>query len=158
MRLKHGLTARVALLPEEDVADVKLRMIGVYQSIRPANGLEAALAENVSYSFVRAARASRAQTARLCRKIRTGAQEEAIRIERDVRELTQILFRPPLGRPAAHPFAEQKGGAPAEARTEVVSDGRDHPAFVVGRLEESTRGCQWLRPAGMSWVHFSKMD
>ncbi len=143
--VKHGMTARVALLPEENFPEFKVRMVGIFEHLRPKSPLEAALAERVAYSFVRSERASRAQTARLNRKAQTGAQEEADRTEQEVRELTQMLFRPPVGRTAAHPYAEQQGGTPVEVRTDVVSNGRDHPALVVGRLEGSALGCDWLR-------------
>ncbi len=155
--VKHGMTARVGLLPEENFPEFKLRMFGIFEDLRPRTRLESALAERVAYSFVRSERASRALAIRSNRKARTGAQEEADRTEREVRELTQVLFRPLPGRAAAHPYAEQQGGPPAEARTEVAHDGRDHPALIVGRLESSAPGCDWLRRDGTSWVSFSKM-
>ena len=155
--IKHGMTARVVLLPEENVREFKLRMIGIFEDLRPKSRLESALAERVACSFVRAERASRAQSARLCRKGATGAQEAADRTEQEVRELTQMLFRPPVGRPAAHPYAEQQGGPPAEVRADVVSDRRDHPALVVGRLEGSALGCHWVRARWSELVRFLRM-
>ncbi len=143
--VKHGMTARVGLLPEENFPEFKLRMFGIFEDLRPRTRLESALAERVAYSFVRSERASRALAIRSNRKASTGAQEEADRTEREVRELTQVLFRSLPGRAAAHPYAEQQGGPPAGARTEVICDGRDHPALVVGRLETSGPGCEWLR-------------
>ncbi len=143
--VKHGMTARVGLLPEENFPEFKLRMVEIFEDLRPRTRLESALAERVAYSFVRSDRASRALAIRSNRKARTGAQEEADRTEREVCELAQVLFRPLPGRAAAHPYAEQQGGPPAEVRTEVARDGRDHPALVVGRLESSAPGCEWLR-------------
>ncbi len=58
--VKHGMTARVVLLPDENIAEFKLRMTGIVEDLRPKSGLESVLAERVAYSFVRSDRASRA--------------------------------------------------------------------------------------------------
>ena len=95
--------------------------------------------------------------ARLCRKIRTGAQEEAIRIDRDVRELTQILFgRRWGGRPLIHSrnkkAAHRLKLAPRLSAT--VATIRRSLSDALKRVHAVASGCA----AGMSWVHFSKMD
>ena len=59
--VKHGMTARVVLLPDENIAEFKLRMTGIVEDLRPKSGLESVLAERVAYSFVRSDRASRAR-------------------------------------------------------------------------------------------------
>ncbi len=61
--LRHGMTARVALLPEENFREFKVRMVGIFEHLRPKSPLESALAERVAYSFVRSERASRADGA-----------------------------------------------------------------------------------------------
>ena len=155
--LKHGLTARVALLPEEDVPDVKLRMIGVYQSIRPANGLEAALAENVSYSFVRRTgqsgkrRGCAAKSARVLKRKPFGSNETFVNSHRF------FFGRRWGGRPLIHSrnkkAAHRLKLAPRLSAT--VATIRRSLSDALKRVHAVASG---FAPAGMSWVHFSKMD
>jgi hypothetical protein len=143
--LTHGMTAQVVLLPDENRAEYQQWMGGLVAELRPRTAIECILAERVAYSLVRSERATRAQTARLCFKAHTRAQDQARRTGQDVIELTQTLFRPPLGRPAAHPFAEQRGDSPNALSAGVLFERGDHPALVVGRLEASAPGCLWVR-------------
>ncbi len=142
--VKHGITAWIALLPDEDPAAFRETVIGWIADLRPSGRVESFLTERAAYCSLRLERVTRGASARLCFKAHTAAEEKATRIGQEVTQLSQVLFKPALGRTAAHPFATQSG----DSASAVTTGGRergDHPAVVVGRLEGSGAGCRWLR-------------
>ena len=141
--LKHGMTARVVMLPDENPEAFRARMNGWADELRPRTGLQCFLLERVVYSSWQLDRATRANSAHLSYKAETCVQDERERVEAEADVLGQRLFRPPFGRPAAHPYAAG-GDAPAIDTNPETADAGDHPRHLIRRLEESVDGCQWL--------------
>src|ERR1017187_10701423 len=100
--LKHGMSAAIALLPGEDPVMFKKRMIDWIDALRPRNRIELYLAERAVYLSRQLDRAARAQSAGLCYKAFTAAEDREDRVKQEVADLSQRLFRISRGRPAAH--------------------------------------------------------
>jgi hypothetical protein len=141
--LKHGMTARVVLLPTENAAEFKRRMIGWFDELRPRTTLQCFHAERAAYSSWQLDRATRAQSARLLFRAKTNAQDVRDRVAQEVAELAHKLLRAPFGRPAAHPYAVGRDGQTNEIGAGVI-ERSDPPAQLVMQLESTWEGCQWL--------------
>jgi hypothetical protein len=139
----HGMTARIVLLPDEDLDDFRRRMSGWFDSLKPRNQAEVYLTERVGYFAWQTGRTVRAQSARLCVKAHTGASDKQSRLERETVELSQRLFRAPFGRPAACPYHHSADAQAAQAVTGEF-DYADHPKRLVGQLEATLPGCKFL--------------
>ncbi len=141
--VKHGMTARVVLLPDEKPAEFRGWMTGYFDSLKPRNQLEIGQVERIAYLKWQLDRAIRAQSARLCEQAHSGAEEKRNRVEQEVGELTRKLMRAPYGRPAAVPFGERPDDESTVTFVGSFEDS-DHPAELTRRLQESGPGCQWL--------------
>ena len=142
--ITHGMTARIALLPDEDPAAFDRRMIQWVQQYRPQNDGELFQAERAAYSAWLVQRSRRAQSARLVFKAQTALDEKQNREERESMELALRLFRLPGGGQAGAQGASQKQeGLPGDCLPEERDDA-DHPALLVLGLEASEMGCRWL--------------
>jgi hypothetical protein len=141
--LKHGMAASVTLLPDEDVKAFKDRMIGWIDALEPRNRIELFLAERAVYLSWQLDRVSRAQSAALVLKALTAAEDRENRVTKEVADLTQRLFRIPRGRLADHARAESRQARQGDSWPGVFDDA-DHPARLVGQLESTGAGCQWL--------------
>jgi hypothetical protein len=62
--LKHGMTARIPVLPGEDAETFRQHVEGIVDSLAPRNGLELALGELVALSLWKIERAERVEAAR----------------------------------------------------------------------------------------------
>ena len=141
---KHGMTARVVMLPTENAAEFKDRMVGFFEEYRPRTPFQAFLAERTVYCSWQLDRAARARSARLCVRAHTEADDKVARVDLEVCELAQVLLRPRFGRPSANPYAEQRD-CPTASEIEMGTFGdADPPALLVKRLEGSGAGCRWL--------------
>jgi hypothetical protein len=143
--LKHGMTAKTVLLPEENPAEFKQLMVGWFDSMKPQDQSEASLVERAAYTLWQIDRVNRAQSARLRLRADSHADDEATRVEQEVIELANLLFRAPHGRPAALPCAltltDQADGNASRAGT---IDIEELPAKVISRMMATGLGCRWL--------------
>ena len=57
--VKHAMTARIVLLPDEELADFREQMIGWFDSLKPRNQAEVFLTERVGYFAWQAGRTVR---------------------------------------------------------------------------------------------------
>src|SRR6476659_488288 len=96
---KHGMTARIVLLPEEDGAEFAQRLTGWFDSLKPRDDAEVYLTERTAYYAWQMRRVVRAESALLNEKAHTGAFDDRLRKEQETAELSQRLFRAPFGRP-----------------------------------------------------------
>ena len=64
--VKHGMTAKLVLLPDESLTDFRQNMEGWFDALKPRTLAEACLAENAAYHAWQLDRARRAGSARLC--------------------------------------------------------------------------------------------
>ena len=142
-RLKHGMCAAIALLPDEDPAMFKERIIEWVTYLRPRNHIELYLAERAVYLSWQLDRASRAQSASVCLKAFTAAADREDRVQQEVDELTHRLFRTSRERTNALPQPESQRGRPGNPWPGTIDDA-EHPARLVAQLESTDAGCRWL--------------
>jgi hypothetical protein len=143
--LKHGLTAKTVLLPEEDPAEFKQLMVGWFDSIRPQDGLEASLVERGAYSVWQLDRANRSESAQLWLKADRHADDQENLVGKEVGGLVRRLLAAPNGRPAAFPCTKGPDDDPDDGcKRGGAIDPDDHPSELVRRLVTSGLGCQRL--------------
>jgi hypothetical protein len=143
--ITHGMTARIALLPDEDPAAFDRRMVQWVQRYRPQDDGELFQAERAAYSAWLVQRSQRAQSARLVFKAQTALDEKRNREERESMELALRLFRLPGGggQAGAQGASQTQDGLAGDCLPEEGDDA-DHPALLVLGLEASEMGCRWL--------------
>jgi hypothetical protein len=74
--LKHGLTARMAMLPDENPTAFHERLFKWKQILQPRDDLELFQAERAVYLSWQLQRVQSAQSARLCFKAHTAADDQ----------------------------------------------------------------------------------
>jgi hypothetical protein len=141
--LKHGLTAKTAVLPGEDAAAYQDRVESFVTALEPGNDLEQYLAEQAAQLSWQLDRADRAEAARQAAAIRNAPVEEAFRQEDEVLALGRRLFWDPQGPLALYPHFEYRPGQPRVSSSGLTGD-PDDPARLVLRLESTAAGCRWL--------------
>jgi hypothetical protein len=145
--ITHGMTARFALLPDEDEAAFDRRMFEWVRKYGPRNDGELFQAERAAYCSWLVERARRAQSARLVFKAQTALDEKRIREEREYAEFALRLFRLPgggqSGKGETHGNREQQEGLPGLCGI-GGRDNSEHPAQLVLALEAIEAGCRWL--------------
>ncbi len=142
--LTHGLTARIAILPDEDPGQFEHRMREWKEIFRPRNSFESYQTETAVYLSWQLARARRAQSARLCFLAETTAQDREKEQQREVAELTIQLFRSPAAARADGAQSPRHADQPGDSWPDSF-DGANHPAVLVGRMESFLMGCETLR-------------
>ena len=145
--LKHGLTAKNVLLPEEDPAEFRQLMAGWFESIRPQDGVEATLAERGAYSVWQLDRANRSESARLWLKADSHAEDRENQVGAEVGGLMRRLLSAPNGRPAAFPCASEQGEPDAADKLGNARNPDDHPEELIRKLMTTGLGCQRLLEA-----------
>ena len=142
--LKHGLTAKTVLLPEEDPAEFQQLLVGWFDSIRPQDKLEASLVERGAYSIWQLDRANRSEAAQLWLKADRHADDQENQVGKEVAGLVRKLLAPPNGRPAAFPGAQATDPEPDGSQTGGAIDFDDLPSELIRRLGTTGLGCQRL--------------
>ena len=143
--IKHGLTARTAMLPDEDPEAFEKRTVGWFETVKPQNEVEASHVESAAYLSWQLKRFHRARSAALCVQAVSHPHEERHRVSGEVTTLVQTLLKTPGGRPAVLPFLAREGEERVAAGLEPATfDFRDHPAQVLGKIEASGMGCRML--------------
>ena len=130
--LQHGMTAEIAMLPEEDAEVYDSWRSDWFDVYKPRNGLEAAKVERSFYLWWQLGRIARAQSAQLCEKAQTAEGERLASEARETIELSIKLFLP---------TPEARWGT---AENSTRDRGFEHPALIESRLEELEDGCRWL--------------
>ncbi len=142
--VKHGLTAKTAVLPGEDPELFQAKIDMYKASLETRTPLEEELAERAAKAAWRHDRALRDEVARLNREKLTKAAADQRRMEIETEARGQrLLFdrRGPTELYAARAFDNK------QARTSWVDDPNDpdHPKQIVLAMEGTLCGCQWLR-------------
>ncbi len=143
--LKHGLTASIAMLPEEDGAEYEAQRADFFEKYKPRNGLEVVQVERSFYLWWQLGRIGRAQSAQLCANARTADGEIKEREARETIELTHQLLKP--GREArwgGSKISNSKTAGEAQGGDGSREKGIQHPAIIGIRLEFLGDGCRWL--------------
>ena len=143
--LKHGLTAKTVLMPEEDPAEFEQHMVGWFDALRPRDKLEVSLVERGAYTYWQLDRATRAESARLWSNADAYADEKANQVSKDVAALVQRLMQPPNGGSVALPCESRIEGDPDEGMKKSGANGSgDHPREIVRELTRTLLGCERL--------------
>lgn len=140
--LLHGMTASVPVLPDEDAEEFETRREGWFDHFKPRNDYESFLVESTARLAWQLKRLERGGSGRLVYKAHTKEQDEQNRVEHEVAELGEKLFRAPFGQPAALARDETAGQVCEVWKAELAPG--DHPARVVRQLEQTGAGCRWL--------------
>ncbi len=144
--LKHGMTAQTLVLPDEDANVLQIRLETFLTQIQPQNEVEQLLVEQAVHASWRLDRADRAEVARLSYIIESVPIEEANRQREEAAALGRRLF------------SDRDVSADARLQSEILSallpgrksqasrplDVLDHAEAIIGRLESTGAGCQWL--------------
>jgi hypothetical protein len=143
--MKHGLTARIPILPDEDPREFNDRMSYWMQYLKPQHGLEMIQVSRAAYCSWQLGRVERAQAARLCAR---ALNEEDDRRRREEVEVTELALRLLSSTGAMHSADQVMRDRPDDGGTsgagQTAFDTENHPALIVGRLESSKTGCMWL--------------
>ncbi len=91
--MKHGCTAKLALLPDEKPAEFNKHTNAFFEHFLPQNPYEVNLAEDAVYCSWQLKRCREAAWSRLHQKAVMGDADELQRLENEVTELSGELFR-----------------------------------------------------------------
>ena len=140
--LKHGMTARSALLPGEDASELAARRREMLDDMQPRNSLEATLLVQIADDAWIADRCQEAALTQASFRIRHEPRDQTDAEKDQALELGEhLLFRParPLpGTPIGNTWELTEPPA-----ADVAVHPR-HPARVLLRLERTIPGCDWL--------------
>jgi hypothetical protein len=144
--MKHAITARIPLLPDEDARAYNERMVFWNEALKPENGLERLQVRQAAHSSWQLDRVQRAQAARLCARAHNEGDDKRYREQVEVTELALQLLWSSGGTQSGEEQREDRS-SDEEAAAPVGPTDLDpskHPAIVVCRLESSKLGCMWL--------------
>ena len=143
--LKHGLTAKTAVLPGEDPEMFQTR-IDVYKGgIETRNGIEEDLAKNAALASWQVDRAASLRVAQEKSATAKSTKSDADQLREDVEAATlgNRLFHDRHGPIELYASEEYDLKRPRTSWDENPDD-PDHPAILVRRLKASVAGCRWL--------------
>ena len=140
--LLHGMTASVPVLPDEDAEEFEARRQGWFDHFKPRNDYETFLVESTARLAWQIKRLERGGSGRLVYRAHTKEQDEQNRVEHEVAELGEKLFRAPFGQPTAL-ARDETAGQVCDVWKAEINPG-EHPARVVRQLEQTGAGCRWL--------------
>ncbi len=143
--VKHACTAKLVLLPREEPAAFNQRTTAFFEHFKPQSSYEVILTQDAVYCSWQLKRCREAQWARLREKAVTGAVDEQQRLENEMTELSEELFRAPNERPTALPGGELPDAEAGKAcREKVNAAGEAPPACVLRCIESNPFGVHWL--------------
>jgi hypothetical protein len=141
--VKHGLSARIPVLPGEDEAAFRQRVDDFLEALAPRNAAEVALAEQAALASWKILRAERAEAARVAAALRAAEAAAGTEDQDEVSALGYWLL-------AENLRVRQEAGKCllpflTEDRHEVFRCGDGDPRHIVLRLEATALGCRWLQ-------------
>jgi hypothetical protein len=142
--LKHGLHAKLPVLPGEDPQHYQDRLDAWSAAWQPANDLESTLVERAVTLSWQLDRAARAEAARLTTLLRTAPDHEALRQQDEAAALGQRLLFDRCGPVPLYPHALYHFPDRPRVSGSGQGDDPDDPARLLPRLEATAAGCQWL--------------
>ena len=118
--LKHGMTAQVAMLPDEDPAAYNERMAEWIDICAPQNNAELFRVKRAVYCSWQLQRVERAQSARLAFNAHSPAADRREELEKELTGLATRLFRGWSSLHAGGQPAENQGTQAADLHNDVV--------------------------------------
>jgi hypothetical protein len=141
--VKHGLTAKTAVLPGEDAEAFQAKIDSYKSSLETRNPLEDDLAARAAEASWKLDRANGAEVARLARDILAKPAAESLRAELEAVALGQRLFFDRRGPTELYPSRDYDYKQPRTSWDDVPDD-PDHPARLIPQLEATLAGCRLL--------------
>jgi hypothetical protein len=143
--LKHGLTAKVPVIPGEDAAVYQERLDALIETCAPQNQVELELLGRLAATTWSLDRAARAEAAQIALRVRNYAVERERHEEEEAVAFGQRLFWDARGPWQLYPHHPHTGRS-WDMRTSWSEDPADgnNPALLVLRLERTVAGCRWL--------------
>jgi hypothetical protein len=141
--IKHGLTAKTAVLPGEDEVEYQARIDFYKESLETRNPVEDDLAKRAAQASWQLDRANGAETARLTRDILTKPAAESLRAELEAVALGQRLYFDRRGPIELYPSRDYDKQQPRTSWDDDPND-PDHPANLIPQLEATLAGCGLL--------------
>ena len=146
MRSTTGAGRASWSLPANEFAEYENQSRAWRLSWKPRNPAEEFLIDRIVSLGCLTRRIDQAQTARLTRRMHFGVFDEDNKVEGEVIELGQKLFRDACGPIALH---LERGTSELcsdgeEFRISAYDDDEDQPMRLVHRLQTSGPGCQWM--------------
>jgi hypothetical protein len=145
--LKHGMTAKTLVLPDEDADVLQMRVETWIADLQPQNHVEQFLVEQAVHLSWKMERADRAEVAQLSRIIESAPIDEARRQQEVADALGYWLLsdrgawaEPDLQDNVRNVLGSPSGSAKGSGRLDIL----DHPQAIVFRLESTAAGCRWL--------------
>jgi hypothetical protein len=142
--LKHGLKAKLPVLPGEDAQEYQGRLDAWIADWQPTHEVEQSLVERAVTLTWQLDRAERAETARLTAIIRSAPAEAALRQEEEALTLGRRLFFDPRGPVPLYPHSLYPFPDRPRISSSGLSDDPDDPPRLLLRLESTAAGCRWL--------------
>jgi hypothetical protein len=141
--LKHGLKAKLPVLPGEDPQEYQGLLDAWIADLQPRNDVEQALVQRAVTITWQLDRAERAETARLAGLIRAAPAAAALHQE-EVLALGQRLFLDRRGPLPLYPHSLYSFPDRPRVSSSGLSDDPDDPPRLLLRLEATAAGCRWL--------------
>ncbi len=144
--LKHGLTAKTAVLPGEDPEMFQARIDQYKGDIETRNGIEEDLAKNAALASWQVDRAASLRAARAKSASVKAAKSDADRLREDVEAamLGNRLFHDRMGPIELYATEDYLLQQKRTSWDHENPDDPDHPAILVRRLCATVAGCRWL--------------
>ena len=165
--VKHGLTAKTAVLPGEDPEAFQAKVSIFKEGLDTRNEFEDELAKRAAMASWQLERANHSEVARLSRDILTGAEADVRREEEEVLALGNRLFFDRRGPIELYPSGEYTNSKQPRTSASGTADDPDDPAKIVLGLESTVAGCRWLLEAwkglrdvlesGLAWQPHEKI-
>jgi hypothetical protein len=141
--LKHGLTATTLVLPGEDPAALQAKIDLYKEGAGTTNEVEEEMAERAAVAAWRHDRAIRDEIAQLNRDNLAKAAADQLKRKLETEALGQRLLFDRRGPIELYPSRDHDR---QHDRTSWIDDPNDpdHPRKLVGAMEATLSGCQWL--------------
>jgi hypothetical protein len=142
--LKHGLTARTAVLPDEDPEAFARHREGIMAALRPRDDIELQLAHAFVLATWKRNRCDRAEAGLAAHRMQHAESEEATKERHQVAELGRRLFADRRGDSRNYPHGFQQTDSGTRTSAPQNPDEPDDPEHILIDLQSTITGCNWL--------------
>ncbi len=145
--LKHGMTADLPVLPEEDSKKFQERIDAWTDDLSPRSLLESFFVERAAQESWKLERIERVNAARLTINIqqaRAGETDAMKKEEQDIEALGAALFEDSRGPLQLYPTLRSRLHLTPQTPCSGFAHGFDTPVLLVKQLESTAAGCGWM--------------
>jgi hypothetical protein len=142
--LKHGLKAKLPILPGEDALEYQGRLDAWIADLQPTNDVEQSLVERAVTITWQLDRAARAETACLASLIRAAPEDAARCQQEEALALGHRLLFDRRGPLPLYPHSLYNFPDRVRVSASGLGDDPDDPPRLLLRLEATAAGCRWL--------------